>query len=189
MVDADQRRLSGDERSTRVFERQIQDENQDMRNLSQLKPRGFTLIELMVALAIAGILAAIAYPAYTKQMQKGRRADAISTLTAIMQAQERYRANVSDYAATLAALNLNTAELTKLAPYYTLSLSGVGPNGTFTTGFEATATVLAGSPQAADITCKTLTVKLEGANPTYSSTGDPNNTGTDVRTDAQCWPR
>lgn len=160
-----------------------------MRNLSQLKPRGFTLIELMVALAIAGILAAIAYPAYTKQMQKGRRADALATLTAIMQAQERYRANVSNYASTLADLNLTSTELTKLAPYYTLSLGGVGPNASFATGFEATATVLSGSPQAADVTCKTLTVKLEGANPTYSATGDPNGTGTNINTTAQCWPR
>jgi type IV pilus assembly protein PilE len=160
-----------------------------MRNLSQLPPRGFTLVELMVALAIAGILAAIAYPAYVKQMQKGRRADALAALTAIMQAQERYRANVSDYASSLAVLNLNTAELTKLAPYYQFSLAGVGNPVGYRTGFAATATVVSGSPQAADLTCKSLTVTLEGAMPTYTASGDPNNTGTDVDTSSQCWPR
>lgn len=160
-----------------------------MRNLSQLRPRGFTLIELMVALAIAGILAAIAYPAYTKQMQKGRRADALAALTSIMQAQERYRANVSSYAANLADLGITTASLAKLAPHYQFTLSGVGPTSGYTTGFAVTASVVSGSPQASDTTCKSLTVTLEGANPTYTASGDPNNTGSDVDTSTQCWPR
>ncbi|RTL39051.1 MAG: prepilin-type N-terminal cleavage/methylation domain-containing protein [Burkholderiales bacterium] len=160
-----------------------------MRNLSQLKPRGFTLVELMVALAIAGILAAIAYPAYVKQMQKGRRADAIAALTVIMQAQERYRSNVANYASAFADLQMTTASLAQLAPHYQFALSGVGPQAGFSTGFQVTASVVAGSPQASDLTCKTLTVTLLGANPTYAATGDPNNTGTDIDTSSQCWPR
>lgn len=157
-----------------------------MRNLSHLKARGFTLVELMVALAVAGILAAIAYPAYVKQMQKGRRADALAALTAIMQAQERYRANGPNYATSLVDLNM---DLTKLAPYYQFTLTGVGAQAGFSTGFQATATALSSGPQAADLTCKSLTVRLEGANPTYLAMGDPNGTGTDVVTTSQCWPR
>lgn len=157
-----------------------------MRISSRPRASGFTLIELMVALAIAGILAAIAYPAYVKQMQRGRRADAISALTAVMQAQERYRGNVSDYASTLAALNVDT---TKIAPYYQVTLAGLGNNGSFATGYTATATVVSGSPQATDLPCKSMSVKMEGATPTYSASGDPNNTGNDIDTSSMCWPR
>ena len=45
------------------------------------KPKGFTLIELMIALVIAAIVLAIAIPAFTEQLAKSRRADAISGLT------------------------------------------------------------------------------------------------------------
>jgi type IV pilus assembly protein PilE len=52
--------------------------------------RGFTLIELMIVVAVVGVLTAIAYPSYQAQMQKSRRADGLTMLTRIMQAQERF---------------------------------------------------------------------------------------------------
>lgn len=140
----------------------------------------------MVALVVAGILAAIAYPAYTSHMQRARRADAISALTAIMQAQERFRGNSASYASTVGALGLNIAQIT---PLYTVTLSGVGATPGFDSGYAATATPVAGSKQARDVTCKSLTVTLEGATPRYSAIGDPNNSGTDRDTSNECWPR
>ena len=148
--------------------------------------QGFSLIELMVALAIAGVLAGIAYPAYTSHMQRGRRADAVAALTAVMQAQERFRSNSASYASTVGALQLDISKITRL---YDVTLSGVGAGASFDIGYVATATPVASGKQALDVTCKTLVVTLTGATPEYSATGDPTNSGTNSDTTAQCWPR
>jgi type IV pilus assembly protein PilE len=52
--------------------------------------KGFTLIELMIVVAVIGILSAIAYPSYTEYVLKGRRAEARAALVDLMQQQERY---------------------------------------------------------------------------------------------------
>ncbi|NCT83457.1 MAG: prepilin-type N-terminal cleavage/methylation domain-containing protein [Comamonadaceae bacterium] len=157
-----------------------------MQTACRSRSPGFSLIELMVALVVAGILAAIAYPAYTAHMQRGRRADAIAALTAVMQAQERYRGNVSNYASSLSDLNLDIAKIT---PHYQVSLSGVNDPPTFTIGYVATATPVAGGKQARDTACKSFTVTLKGATPGYTASGDPGNTGSSQDTSALCWPR
>lgn len=54
--------------------------------------KGFTLIELVIAIAIVGILAAIAFPMYDQHVVKARRADGMQAVTAAASALERYRA-------------------------------------------------------------------------------------------------
>lgn len=155
-------------------------ENRRMHPLPRPRQRGFTLIELMVAVAIVGILAAVAYPSYTSFIQRSRRADAAAVITMVVQAQERYRSNRNAYASELSDLGLTSANLAKIAKNYSVSLSGAGASG-----YQVTATVKRDGSQANDTACWTLGVKLEGANLSYlaadeSATKDQS---------AICWPR
>lgn len=68
-----------------------------------LKQLGFTLIELMVVVAIVGVLAAVAYPNYTSQIAKGKRAECRSGLLQSMQQQERYYSQYNEYAVPFTA--------------------------------------------------------------------------------------
>ena len=59
--------------------------------------RGFTLIELMIVVAIVAILGALAYPSYTNSLVKGRRAQGRTALAELLQQQERYLTQTNSY--------------------------------------------------------------------------------------------
>lgn len=61
--------------------------------------QGFTLIELMIVVAVVAILASIAYPAYTNSIIKGRRAEGRTALAELMQQQERFMTQTNSYCA------------------------------------------------------------------------------------------
>jgi type IV pilus assembly protein PilE len=61
--------------------------------------RGFTLIELMVAVAIVGILAALAIPSYNDSVRKGKRAEGRAALIDLLQQQERHLGQYGSYGA------------------------------------------------------------------------------------------
>ena len=69
--------------------------------------KGFTLIELLVVVLIIGILAAIALPQYRRAVAKARAAEAIMTLKAITDAQERYALVHSNYINDLEELDIS----------------------------------------------------------------------------------
>lgn len=107
--------------------------------------KGFTLIELMIAVLIVAITAAIAIPSYTSYLVKSRRTAAQTHLMDIAQRQQQYLLDMRSYAPDLATLSVTTP--TTVTRYYTVTLSNTsGPPPTFT----ATATPVAGSSQASD---------------------------------------
>ncbi|MGR8929056.1 MAG: type IV pilin protein [Gammaproteobacteria bacterium] len=92
---------------------------------------GFTLIELMITVAIVAILAAIAYPSYTEYVMRGRRADAKAGLLSLQLAQEKYRTNCPRYAAGIDDDPINYS-CDAAAPDYTLTHSTSSPDGHYT---------------------------------------------------------
>jgi len=120
-----------------------------------IKHKGFTMVELMVAVAIIGILASIALPNYLEYTKKGRRAAAQGHLMDIAQRQQQYLLDARSYAADLSTLNVTTPS--DVSSYYTISIT-VGDEGP--PSFTATATPVAGSAQASD---PTLTLSNTGA--------------------------
>lgn len=65
--------------------------------MRMMKSRGFTLMELMIVVAIIGILGAVAYPAYNDSVVKGRRAQGRTAIAELMQQQERYFTQQNTY--------------------------------------------------------------------------------------------
>ncbi|NMS37687.1 pilin, partial [Vibrio parahaemolyticus] len=61
-----------------------------MKNSKQKKQQGFTLIELMIVVAVIGVLAAIAIPQYQKYVAKSEVASALATLTGVKTNVEAY---------------------------------------------------------------------------------------------------
>ncbi len=124
------------------------------RRLGRRRAGGFTLIELMITVAIVALLAAIAFPSYQSHVRKGYRAAAQSFLMDVAQKQTQYLIDNRAYASTTSALSVNTP--TDVNNLYTVSIAvTAGPPPTFT----VTATPKAGTVQEADVT---LTINQAG---------------------------
>ncbi|MES1948345.1 type IV pilus assembly protein PilE [Salinisphaera sp. C84B14] len=119
--------------------------------MRQRKTYGFTLIELMITVAIVGILAAIAYPSYLDQVRKSRRADAQSALLQAANRQERLYTTQYSYTQNLADLGM-AAETENEA--YTLNIDSADANG-----FQISAN--AQNDQTND-DCRKLTINQRG---------------------------
>ena len=123
------------------------------------RQKGFTLIEVMIVVAIIGILAAIAYPSYAEYMKKGRRTEAKSEMQQIAQRLSNYALrNGSTAGATLTGIGA-AATYPATSPYYTFNLSGNGSGG----ALESSGTwVLSATPSGVQVGDGTIRLNSDG---------------------------
>ena len=120
---------------------------------------GFTLIELMITVTIVAILAAIAYPAYTEQMAKSRRAEGKAMLMEVMGAQERFYSLNSTYTTSLTGTlgypDAGGGAVSSDEDRYRVSAAACG-------GGIGQCVQLTATPQIADPRCGNLTLDSTG---------------------------
>lgn len=129
--------------------------------------QGITLIELMIAVAIVAILAAVAYPSYSRYMLTSHRTEAQTALVRISNLEERYFMDNNQYGslfnlgltATSAATTLSTEN-----NYYTISVQ--------VSGATYTLTATASGSQASDSECGTLALNDTGHKSSSTASAD-----------------
>lgn len=137
--------------------------------------KGFTLIELMVVVAVIAIIAAIALPSYNDTVKRGKRNDAKEYLLDLASQQEIFYAQNLSYANSITAAGQLNASATSTESYYTLGLA-VLPAGCSSAGTKCRTFSLTATPNFTDDLCTTLT---------YSNAGVKGNTGSGSVDD--CW--
>ncbi|WP_265661048.1 type IV pilin protein [Stutzerimonas stutzeri] len=123
--------------------------------------KGFTLIEVMIVVAIVGILAAIAYPSYQEYVMRSNRSEGMAMLNDAAARQERYFAQSNTYVTSnsdIGKLNMRSSsasEITSDTGKYTLSVGSVASDG----GYTLTATQHFGDTKCGNLTLNALGAK------------------------------
>lgn len=106
--------------------------------MRKLKERGFTLIELMIAVAIVAILASVAYPSYTQHIRKGNRAAAQAQMLDIANRQQQYLLSARRYATKPELEAAGYSLPTDLSGRYGWAIATAATPPAFTITFTAT---------------------------------------------------
>lgn len=130
---------------------------------------GFTLLEIMITIAIIGILAVVGNNYYSAQKLKGYRTDALSSITLMAQKQENWRSKTGSYTNTIT----NVGSATSDKGGYTLSLSNVGTD-------TYTITAVAIGIQLDDLKCRKFILEHTGRKTAEKNDATPN---------TSCWPK
>ena len=136
-------------------------------------PRGFTLIEIMIVVALIGILASIALTSYQSSARKTRRYAAQSCLMEQAQYMERYYTSTNNPMTYTGAVLPSANCRTNLASYYTFSLPAAANSSQ---AFSVQAAAI--GAQTGDTDCSTLALNQAALQSSSSATGP--STG--------CWP-
>jgi type IV pilus assembly protein PilE len=138
---------------------------------------GFTLIELMITVAIIAILAAIVVPSYNAQVRKTRRADAVNSLLQSAQELERCRSDTNAYndgTCTDFSAGVNSDQ-----GFYTITSANADGGQQTASAYTLVAKPAAGSPQNDDSLCAQFTLDQAGVKTAQNSD--------DEDTSSDCW--
>lgn len=136
-------------------------------NIMTNKNYGFTLIELMITVVIVAILAAIAYPSYTRYIARGHRAEAKAKILQLAQQLEQTYSNTGSYAGVMCSTSSACNVPDTGTSYFSVSQNASGSAYTIT----ATATNSFTTAYPSD-TCTTLTLSNTGAKGASSGSVD-----------------
>lgn len=145
----------------------------------RLCPKGFTLIEMLIVLAIVGVLVAIAIPSYETSFSKGRRADGRAFALDLAAREEEYFLRHHRYTSELEAeTGLNNSPLSQ-AGFYRGSVSACA-GGKLADCFQVSVSAL-NVQRSSDLACVTLTITNTGQRGSSDSAGNVSDKG------ARCW--
>lgn len=131
-----------------------------------MRQSGFTLIELMIVVAVVAVLLLVALPAYQDSVRKARRADGTGALLGLQLAQEKFRANCRFYAGEVAnadvcGTNAASSDIkypnTSNEGYYNIAID---PNSVSGNSYTLTATADPLGAQAKDKDCLVLQIEF-----------------------------
>jgi len=126
--------------------------------------RGFTIIELLIAVAIVGILAAVAYPSYVDSVARSNRTEGQRELLRIANLEEQFYMDNRTYTTDMTALGLNASPFITEGKHYSISATIADGGDSFTL------TATAKNAQATnDASCKELKVTHAGVKTATSS--------------------
>ena len=134
--------------------------------MNKTQNKGFTLIELMIVVAIIGILASIAYPSYQEYVLRAKRGDGKAAILSAQLAQEKYRANNITY--------LAVASTSSSDGYYNYAVT-IGAASLASTNYIITAT-----PTFTDASCGNLILTVAAGTETKSASAG---------SAADCWSK
>lgn len=128
---------------------------------------GFTLIELMIVVAVIGLIAMVAIPSYNSQVQKARRSDAQQLMLDIANRQQQYLMDARQYTTSPAALNITKDGWTCTAAncsngFYTVTV--VANNAATPPTYTITATATGNQVSDGNMTLNNLGAKTHAGN-------------------------